>query len=267
MAQAQQGAATISVERGAGIVLVAALLSLSALAWSWVVRQSDDMAMMVSGLGHVGRRMPSDVGALLFVGMWVSMMAAMMLPTVLPMVLAHHYAVRHRGDNPLLTAVFVGGYLAAWTAVGVVPALLLVSFGHLSHVDAVAAWVPPAAGAVLLGAGLFQFTAWKAACLRSCRHPMQFLLTHDFGRGARGAFRAGVTHGAWCLGCCAALMSVLAVVGFMNLAWMAALSLVFLVEKTWRHGVIVSRVAGGGIALLGGVIVANPNLLSVVSAG
>ncbi len=127
-------------------------------------------------------------------------------------------------------------------------------------------WVPATAGAVLVLAGAYQFTAWKSACLKACRTPLEFLISHDFGAGTRGALRAGISHGAFCLGCCWALMSVLAVVGFMSLTWMVALSLIFLAEKNWRHGVLVTRVAGTAVAVTGIAVIVSPDLLRVISA-
>ncbi len=127
------------------------------------------------------------------------------------------------------------------------------------------AWLPRVSGLVLIGAGLYQFTPWKRVCLRACRTPLSFIMTHDFGSGAPGALKAGVSHGAYCLGCCWALMAVLVVVGLMNLAWMAALSAVFLLEKNWKHGVGLTRVAGTVVIVLGIGVVAQPALLSLLS--
>ena len=118
---------------------------------------------------------------------------------------------------------------------------------------------------MLLGAGLYQFTPWKRACLRACRTPLGFMMTHNFGSGTPGAFKAGLAHGAYCLGCCWALMAVLVVVGLMNLVWMAALALVFLAEKNWRHGVWLNRVAGTAVALVGCAVLLNPDVLGIIS--
>jgi predicted metal-binding membrane protein len=125
-----------------------------------------------------------------------------------------------------------------------------------------------AGGAVLFMAGAYQFTRWKTACLKACRTPLTFVMTHDFGSGARGALRAGISHGAYCLGCCWALMAVLFVVGLMNLAWMAAIAVVFLAEKNWRHGVGLTKFMGVGVLALGVAVAIHPALLgSVAPAG
>jgi predicted metal-binding membrane protein len=247
------------VESQATFVLVALLLGLAAVAWAITARQAFDMGSMVSGLAQVGQRMPNDMAAPVFIAMWLAMMAAMMLPTVAPMVLAHHMVISARGEGWLPTAVFVAGYLAVWTAIGLLPLLAFLGFRNL--MDPTPGWVTPVAGIVLLAAGIYQFTPWKGACLKACRSPLNFIMTHDFGRGSRAAVRAGASHGAWCLGCCWALMSVLVVVGLMNLVWMAGLALVFMLEKNWRRGVAVSRIAGTGVALLGVAVLLQPQAL------
>jgi predicted metal-binding membrane protein len=203
--------------------------------------------------------MPNVMAAPVFMAMWLAMMAAMMLPTVAPMVLAHHMVVGSRGEGWQPTAIFIAGYLAVWTAIGLVPLLAFLGFRGL--MNPTPDWITPVAGIVLVGAGIYQFTSWKGACLKACRTPLNFIMTHDFGRGGLGAARAGASHGAWCLGCCWALMSVLVVVGLMNLIWMAGLALVFLLEKNWRHGVAVSRTAGTGVALLGVAVLLQPQIL------
>ena len=256
-------AAMGDVQSRATAGVVAVLVGLAAVAWAITAKQALDMGSMVSGLGQVGARMPNDMAAPLFMGMWLGMMAAMMLPTVAPMVLAHRMVVRGRGEGWLPTAGFVAGYLVVWTVIGVVPLLAFLGFRNL--VDPAPAWVAPLGGLVLVAAGIYQFTPWKGACLKACRSPLNFIMTHDFGRGSRGAALAGASHGAWCLGCCWALMSVLVVVGLMNLVWMVALSLVFLLEKNWRYGVAVSRVAGATIGLLGVVVLAQPQLLGLLA--
>src|ERR1700716_243785 len=251
------------VESRATIVVVAVLVGLAAVAWAITARTAFDMGSMVSGLAQVGQRMPNDMAAPVFRGMGLAMMAAMMLPTVAPMVLAHHMMVSARGEGWLPTGVFVAGYLAVWTAIGLVPLLAFLGFRGL--MDPAPAWVRPVAGVALLVGGICQFTPWKGACLKACRTPLHFIVTHDFGRGSLGAARAGASHGAWCLGCCWALMSVLVVVGLMNLVWMVALALVFLLEKNWRYGVIVSRVAGAAGGVLGILVLVQPQMLGFLA--
>jgi predicted metal-binding membrane protein len=134
------------------------------------------------------------------------------------------------------------------------------------HQSAGASWIAPTAGAVLIVAGAYQFTRWKETCQRACSSPLNFLTTHNFGTGWAGAAKTGWIHGLYCLGCCWALMSVLVVVGLMNLVWMAAIALVFLIEKHWRYGLAFTKMAGVGLIGLGVAILTHPAVLSSVSS-
>jgi predicted metal-binding membrane protein len=89
-------------------------------------------------------------------------------------------------------------------------------------------------------------------------------MTHDFGGGAPAAARAGMSHGAFCLGCCWALMAVLAVLGLMNLAWMAVFAIVFFLEKNWRQGVVLSRAVGAACIVIGGAVLVRPDVLGLL---
>ena len=259
------GSAMAPLERRVTRVTVGVLLGLAALAWVLTIKQAADMSGMVTGLAQVGARMPNDMAAPLFMAMWLAMMVAMMFPTIAPMVLAHRMVVTQRGEGARPTMVFVLGYLTVWTAIGLVPLAAFLAFRNLPMEAAASAWLPIAAGGVLVAAGVYQFTPLKGVCLKACRSPLSFLLTHDFGGGAGGSLRAGIIHGAYCLGCCWALMSVLVVVGLMNLVWMAGLALVFLAEKTWRRGPLLSKVAGSLVALLGAAVIVHPALLATLA--
>jgi len=251
-----------ALERRATIATAGLLLLLAGGAWWLTVRRADDMSGMVQGLAQVGGEMSFDMAAPVFLAMWVTMMVAMMFPTIAPIVLLHRMVIRRGGGGPAATVSFVGGYLLVWAAVGVVPLMTLLVF---RDVTADAMWVGRACGVVLLVAGAYQFTPWKQVCLRACRTPLTFLSTHDFGRGLRGTLRAGASHGAYCLGCCWALMAVLFAVGLMNLTWMAAIAVVFLAEKNWRYGVALTRVVGIATAVLGLAVLIHPDLLGDVT--
>jgi predicted metal-binding membrane protein len=240
------------------------LLVFAGAAWISVVAQARGMTGMILGLGQVGTSMPNPMTAPLFMGMWLTMMVAMMFPTVAPIVMAHRHVVQRRGEGVLPTVAFILGYLVVWTAIGLIPLVAFLGFRNLG-MDRSSTWVALLSGGILVVAGTYQFTPLKTICLRACRNPLSFVLQHDFSRGARGAFRAGIIHGAYCLGCCWALMSVLVVVGLMNLVWMAGLTLVFLAEKNWRRGVALSRVAGAALALLGVLVVLRPGILPTLS--
>ena len=174
--------------------------------------------------------------------MWSAMSVAMMLPSAAPML--RTYAdiadtAAQRGQDARSTLWLASGYLTAWLAFAFAAAILqtgAVVGGLLTASDA---RLPLATGGlVLLGAGLYQFTPLKEACLRKCRNPFATL----FGRWTTtrsGVFRLGVDQGVWCLGCCWALMLIMLAVGVMNLAWMAVLAVVTLLEKTGKRTAMV----------------------------
>jgi predicted metal-binding membrane protein len=208
----------------------------------------------MSGMGGMAM-----LGAGLFLVTWVVMMVAMMFPATVPMVLTHARVVRSRGEGSLPTVAFVLGYLVIWAAAGLVPLAIIQAAGS-SIAAPLSGWLPRLGGAVVLAAGVYQLTPLKNVCLSHCRSPLGFILTHDFGGGTRSAAKAGASHGLFCLGCCWALMAVLAVVGLMSLPWMAALTVLILAEKNWSHGMGLARVAGavmvagGSVAVLASLI-------------
>jgi predicted metal-binding membrane protein len=151
------------------------------------------------------------------------MMAAMMLPSAAPLILLYR-----RGASARDAALLATGYLAIWAVAGV-PAYLAQEMLPMS--------VAPLALAV---AGIYQLTPAKQACLQKCRTPADFLMQ----RWGRGALRLGLEHGAWCLGCCWALMAVLVLVGMMGPIWVVGLAALVALEKLTAHGVMLSRIAG-----------------------
>jgi predicted metal-binding membrane protein len=223
--------------------LGAALLALAAVAWYLLLIQSSDMDMTMG------------VSVPVYLAIWVTMLVAMMLPATAPLALAYGRVAQARGGGRLAALPFTAGYLLLWTAAGLIPLAAFVwtrgtvagmtesSLGHL------------ALGGILALAGLYQLSPLKGVCLRACRSPIGFVMRHDFDTGARGGLLAGASHGAFCLGCCWALMGILTVAGLMSLPWMAALAALILAEKNWSYGPGLSRVAGLGM-ILGGVMVA-----------
>ena len=175
--------------------------------------------------------------------MWAVMMAAMMLPTAMPMVSVFGILNKSRGEAGR-TVAFVAGYVALWTAFGAAATgaqWTLQAKGLLSPM--IVSMSPVLSAALLMIAGVFQFTPLKQACLRACRSPLGFLLT-DWRRGLWGAARMGVRHGLYCLGCCWALMTLLFVGGVMNLLWIAALTLLVAMEKLAPKGDILAKALG-----------------------
>jgi predicted metal-binding membrane protein len=231
------------VPRPVATTIVAALLACAAVAW--VVTISQARSMGVGGMAMMG--------AGLFLLTWLVMMVAMMFPSVAPMVLAFSSVTRARGEGYTPTAAFVLGYLTVWAAAGLVPLAVVALINQVWMVPP--SWLLRVGGAAIILAGLYQFTSLKNVCLRACRTPLGFVLTHDFGRGLPAAVRAGASHGAYCLGCCWALMVVLAVVGLMNIAWMAGIAAIFFVEKNVRRGEWLPRFVGVA-CIIGGLAVA-----------
>jgi len=240
-----------------GLVLVVGL------AWGYLLLGAGvPMDPMAMAMGSMSMAMGWSAGyaALLF-AMWAVMMVAMMFPAAAPMVLTFAAMDRRRRGReaaPSTTSLFVLGYALVWTSF----AALAVGFQYaLSQ----AALLSPSmattnravAGAILVGAGIYQWTPLKQACLRWCRSPLDFLL-RNWRPGREGALRLGLLHGVYCLGCCWAAMLLLFVGGVMNLAWVAGLTLFVLVEKTAPSGGWLSRLAGTALALWGLAILLIP---------
>lgn len=188
---------------------------------------------------------------LVFVAGWVLMTVAMMLPTSLPLVLLFERMVHARADRRRLVVLLIAGYLAVWTVFGglahVGDLLIHEVVHHVAWLDA-NAWVISAA--ILALAGLYQFSALKYACLEACRSPLSFIAAHWQGRReGRGAFRLGVQHGLFCVGCCWSLMLLMFALASGSIAWMLALGAVMAIEKNVSWGRRLS--APLGVALLG----------------
>ena len=192
----------------------------------------------------------------IMVSMWWAMMIAMMVPSAAPMILLYAaVARRHRqiGSDALLpTGIFGWGYVAVWGFFSMIAAALQWGFeaaGILSPMMMNSTSLLFAA-AILLAAGFYQLTPAKQACLRHCRGPIQFLMGH-WRLGRWGAFWMGAEHGAYCLGCCWALMALLFFGGVMNLYWIGGLALIVLLEKTMPSGDTLGKVIGGLLVLWG----------------
>jgi predicted metal-binding membrane protein len=220
-----------------------ALLALAAAAWYLLVVQSTAMGMAMS------------ISIPVYLGIWVTMLAAMMLPATAPLAVAYGRVAQARGGGRLAALPFSAGYMLLWTAAGLVPlGVFIWTRGSIAGMTASPLGHLALAGVLAL-AGLYQLSPLKGACLRACRSPIGFVMHHNFDSGAVGGLLAGASHGAFCLGCCWALMAVLTVAGLMSLPWMAVLAVLILAEKNWRHGLGLSRVAGVGM-VLSGILVA-----------
>lgn len=241
-------------------IIIAALLLTTALAWIYMVHEA--RAMMRTGVCEcMGMAMAgpdtrewSGAQVLALFLMWSEMMIAMMLPSAAPMILTFASVNRRRRaqQRPFApVSAFVSGYLIVWIVFSAAATLLQWALHSASLLSPMMASSSPwLAGALLLAAGLFQFTRWKTACLRQCANPLTLILAH-WREGIGGALALGIRHGAFCLGCCWALMLLLFVLGMMNVTWIAALSIYVLVEKLFGRSVWPGRVAGAAMCAWG----------------
>ena len=197
--------------------------------------------------------------ALMFAGMWVAMMIAMMLPSTLPMLVLYRRTVAFRGERQvgLLSWIVAAGYFGVWLGFGLVAYALGLGMAHgAMRSGEISRAIPLVSGVALIGAGVYQLTPWKSACLQHCRDPLMYLSSHMQG-GWKGALRLGVHHGAFCAACCWALMLIQLVLGVMNLGVMAAVAVVITVEKLLPRGLLVARVVGVLAMAAGAVMVAR----------
>lgn len=240
----------------------AALLALAAVGWWWSARMASDMATSGSSMAGMGEMGDEALGLGAFMVAWLAMMTAMMFPAVSPIVKLYGHAAA--AGRVASLPFFVAGYIAVWTSVGL-PAYV----AWRALVDPIAEarpWAGRLAGAVLLVAAVWQLTPLKSMCLRHCRSPISFFLR--FGANVArplGALHMGATHGLFCLGCCWALMAVLIAVGTMNLAWMAALALVIVIEKNAPVGERAATVAAAVFSAGGLVLLLRPEMLTTLT--
>ena len=250
-------------------IVAVALAVVVALAWIYVLHLAAGMDM--GGMDMTGFRMistglemamtPAQTPwsgtefALTF-AMWTVMMIGMMTPSAAPMILIYARAgrVASAAGSPLAaTGWFVAAYLAVWTGFGLAATSAQFALGRLALLDPAMASAGNVLGGVLLvGAGLYQWTPLKHACLSQCQSPLLFIERHGgFQKSVAGALRLGGEHGLYCLGCCWALMAILFVGGVMNVAWIAALSAFALAEKIIPAGWRVSWIAGAMLTTAG----------------
>ncbi|MEO7364892.1 MAG: DUF2182 domain-containing protein [Sphingomicrobium sp.] len=230
-------------KRSRAVTLVG-LAALAALAWMWLLQGA--------GMGSAAMPMAWDARRFALVAtMWWVMMIAMMLPSATPLILLFGRVHRHRGEAPP-TGPFLAAYLAVWLGFALVAAVLNQALELRGFVPATTMALPSgwAAAGFLVAAGLYQLSPFKKACLSHCRTPVDFLTRH-YRPGRWGAWRIGLIHGAYCVGCCWLLMAVLFVGGVMNLGWIAALSMLVAAEKLLPGGVWIARLSGVALIVWG----------------
>jgi predicted metal-binding membrane protein len=235
--------------------LIGLLIALAAISWWWTAAQMRGMdSGPWSGLGTLGW----------FIGVWIVMMAAMMFPSVAPTVALYSRMCGGRSRLPPL--LFAAGYLVTWTAAGVTTFALAAAGagigGDVLAWDRAGRWV---AGATLVLAAVYELTPLKDVCLGKCRSPLGFLLG-AWRDGRSGAVRMGVEHGAWCVGCCWALMASLFALGLMSVVWMAFVASLIAAEKTlpWRR--VATRGTAAILLGLGVLVLASPSTVPALTA-
>ena len=241
-----------SALRSERATLAVLALALPVVCWAWIVVMARDMYGPMTGASRWMMTPIWDAAHLaLLWAMWAVMMIGMMLPSAAPAILIYGSAARrrHGADAPTLTYALAAGYLAVWTVFAVLATMVQRALGALLLLSPMMELTSPVTGAMLLMvAGVYQLTPLKRACLQACQSPLGFLVSR-WRDGWRGAWRMGVEHGVYCLGCCWALMLLLFVGGVMNLAVIGALTLFVAFEKLGllgRHGTRIS-----GALLLG----------------
>jgi predicted metal-binding membrane protein len=235
------------------IIVLAALAATILPAWGYMVHEARGMNLTgmccCAGMKMSGPDTdPWSTATLapLFL-MWAEMMVAMMLPSATPMILTFAKVQRNRREQErpfVATGIFLVGYLAIWTAFSAVAAIMQwVLHGKALLSPMMVSTSPWLGGALLITAGIFQWTPLKNACLRSCGSPLNFLMT-GWREGKWGAFTMGLKHGVQCAGCCWFLMLLLFVAGVMNVWWIAILTVLVLVEKIVPRGLMIGKLAG-----------------------
>ena len=230
--------------------LIAALFFVAAIGWIWTAREMRGMdAGPWTGLGSLGW----------FIGIWVVMMAAMMFPSVSPTIALYTRITREK--SPLSPWLFAAGYLLTWTAAGliayVIGAIAVAVFGDALTLDQEGRVL---AGITLIVAAVYEITPLKNVCLAKCRSPLGALLG-SWRDGLTGAVRMGARNGAWCVGCCWALMASLFALGVMSITWMAFVAGIIAVEKTipWRRG--ITYVVAAALLSIGVLMLVAPEAL------
>ena len=246
-------------------MILACLLLITATAWAYLLYLDRQMAGPMSGPMSGMTGMMAEMGmamvmpwkafdAVFAFAMWAVMMVGMMTPSAAPLLLMF---ARARARQPRKLGdvfLFGAGYLAIWAGFSAVAALAQWGL-HRAAIPSsgMTAVSPRLAGAILIGAGAYQWTRLKGSCLTHCRSPLGFLMTH-WRDGSLGALSMGWHHGFYCLGCCWALMCVLFVTGVMSLVWVAALTVFVFLEKIGPAGAWVARAGGAVMIGAGGVL-------------
>jgi len=241
------------------IAIVSGLIGVIVLAWAYLFHLESGMREIeTSGVGRVMQFHPWNGTDFAFMFlMWSVMMIGMMLPSAAPITLLYAGMARkaNRQGTPIApTSAFVSGYLVMWGLFSIAATLAQFGLHQAALLSPMMMTNSQTLGAGLfLVAGLYQLTPWKNVCLEHCRSPTSFI-AHHWRTGSTGAFRMGLEHGIYCLGCCWALMGLLFFGGVMNLLWIAGLTIFVFLEKVFPFGAWGGRLAGVGMLVVGGIL-------------
>jgi predicted metal-binding membrane protein len=249
------------------LIVISGLAAVASLAWAYTLAGvgMGMNAFEMTAMGDAGAASApptpwSPARALAVFLMWFVMMIAMMLPSAAPMVLLFTAIARKRQTQPkseIGAAAFAAGYLAIWGVFSAGAALAQWAFETSRLLTPMMQSTNALFdGLLLLAAGIYQLTSLKQACLGRCRQPVSFI-TQYWRSGTGGAFRMGVAHGTFCLGCCWFLMALLFFGGVMNLYWIAGIATYVLAEKFLPHQRWLSRAAGWALIVLAATILAR----------
>ena len=248
-------------------IVACCLIVLAGLSWAYLVYMARVMSAMPSMSGGAGSAMDMAAMAhsqpwtaadfIMTALMWAVMMVAMMVPAAAPMVLLFATFNRQRKaqERPFVsTGVFLTGYFVVWWGFAILATAAQWGLHQAAMLSSMMGKVAPlVGGGILIAAGAFQWTPLKEVCLKHCRSPLDHLRSH-WRDGRLGALMMGVEHGAFCLGCCWFLMALMFVVGVMNLAWMAGLTVFILLEKIIpqrQWGRLVGWSSGAALVVMG----------------
>jgi predicted metal-binding membrane protein len=258
--------------------VVISLIATSAIAWISSIDQPDMMVAMTTY---------NTLSIALFTASWTAGMAAMMFPAITPMVLMYNSLVTNRKNNrdrqssvtiqeekegktrsssfpSLRVILFVGSYLLVWALTGIA---LLLGWSAMMNSTIMTTgntvFIQYLYGSLLIIAGAYQFTPLKRICIGYCESPMSFFMRR-WRDGRSGAFKMGVYHGIYCLGCCWAYFLLMVALGWMNVLWMGLFAGIIFGEKMWSRGIWIARAAGVGLAIVGILAAAGlvPSLIS-----
>jgi predicted metal-binding membrane protein len=248
-------------------VVLATVVVLAGLAWIYLWAEAGRMEAMPAGglmMGSPGNpgmsaMQPWTVPSLLLTFlMWSVMMVGMMLPSAAPAILLYgSLARKNRGARSTVGSIgnFIAGYVVVWVMFSLAATFLQAAFqsGRLltPAMASASVWL---SGILFISAGIYQWLPIKNACLKRCRTPLQFFMFR-WRPGAAGAFRMGMEHGTFCVGCCWALMLLLFTAGVMNLLWVALIAAFVFMEKLVPAGALVGRLTGVGLVLFGGGVI------------